>query len=226
MAERAARVTTACTVDTRAGLPSARVLARTYRAHHPGHEFLVLVVDGTGSGAEDGCRVVGGDWLDLDRDEFHRMATWFSASELVEAVKPLLLHQLLEDADVAVYLGSQIRVFAPFAELTARAAEHDVVLAPRVLAPLPQDGLEPGRDATDSAFHDDFVAVGKGARPFLIAWADGHRYRRPRTLRPRSSTSSTASRRCTGTSSPATRGWPPGSGTCTSASWPKARTAP
>ncbi|WP_372667660.1 glycosyltransferase [Amycolatopsis kentuckyensis] len=176
MAERAGRVTTACTVVTRAGLPSARVLARTYRAHHPGHGFLVLVVDGTGTTSEDGCRVVGGDWLDLDRDEFHRMATWFTASELVEAVKPLLLHQLLEDADVAVYLGSQIRVFAPFAELSAQAAEHDVVLAPRVLAPLPQDGLEPGRDATDSAFHDDFVAVGKGARPFLIAWADGRRY--------------------------------------------------
>jgi len=175
MAERAGRVT-ACTVVTRAGLPSARVLARTYRAHHPGHGFLVLVVDGTGSTTEDGCRIVGGDWLDLDRDEFHRMATWFSASELVEAVKPLLLHQLLEDADVAVYLGSQIRVFAPFAELTAQAAEHDVVLAPRVLAPLPQDGLEPGRSAADSAFHDDFVAVGKGARPFLIAWADGRRY--------------------------------------------------
>ncbi|MFJ1762741.1 glycosyltransferase [Amycolatopsis sp. NPDC088138] len=176
MAERAGRVTTACTVVTRAGLPSARVLARTYRQHHPDHDFLVLVVDGTSGGTEDGCRVVGGDWLDLDRDEFHRMATWFPAADLVDAVKPLLLHQLLEDSDVAVCLGFQTRVFAPFDDLTAKAAEHDIVLAPRVLAPVPQDGLEPGREPADRAFHEDFVAVGKGARPFLIAWADGLRY--------------------------------------------------
>ena len=161
----------ACTVITREQVPAARLLAATYREHHPTHEFVVLVV--TGSEAE----FAGPAWLGLDPDEFLRMATCHTGEDLVDAVRPLLLRKLLEHHDVAVLLSPDTRVYAPFAEVSALAAEHGLVVTPSVLAPLPGDGCEPF-DAP--GLFNGFLAAGRAAVPFLGHWAEKALLREPR----------------------------------------------
>ncbi|MGV9359755.1 glycosyltransferase [Amycolatopsis sp. NPDC003731] len=156
----------ACTVVTRDRLGAAEVLAASYRAHHPGHEFTVLVAD---DGAAPGE-------LDLDPEEYFRLVTCHDGADLADVLRPLLLRSLLERFDVAVLLDTDIEVHAPFEDVSALAADHGVVVAAALLAPLPRDGLEP-EDVP--GVYDGFLAAGPAARPFLDHWADRARRRPP-----------------------------------------------
>lgn len=161
----------ACTVVTERHLPAARVLARSYVEQHPGHDFVVLVVDRAEfAGKSDGYRVLGYRALDVDQDDYLRLATSFTGPMLVEAAVPLLLRQLLTDADVAMYFAAEAEVLAPLTDVARLADRHGVVLLSRLLAPLPRDGEEPGTEP--ASFDSGFVAVGRTAIPFLDFWAD------------------------------------------------------
>ncbi|WP_199430727.1 glycosyltransferase [Qaidamihabitans albus] len=192
MAERVTpmRSVAACTVVTGRQLPAARVLARSYLDQHPGHEFVVLVLD-EARPAEDepsGYRLAGYRWLDIDAAEYLNLATCFSPAELADAVTPLLLRQLLGRFDAAVYLDAETQVHAPFADVATLGAEQGIVLAPRLLSPAPHDdhdshdNLEPG--AGQPAFDDGFVCVGRDGMPFLDFWAERSRRREPGSGRP------------------------------------------
>ncbi|WP_158879955.1 glycosyltransferase [Amycolatopsis anabasis] len=174
--------TGAATVVARDRLPAARVLAETYLEHHPGQEFVVLVVDGTDE-TGDGYRIAGYDWLDLDPDAYLRLATCYGADDLIEAVRPLVLRQLLDRFEVAVLLDPETEVFAPLSEVTALAAEHDLVLTPALLAPLPDDGRDPAE--APGVFDPGFLAAGQGARGFLDFWAERARRKQPEPVPPR-----------------------------------------
>jgi glycosyltransferase involved in cell wall biosynthesis len=172
------RPVTACTVVTRGRLPAARVLAESYLEHHPGHGFVVLVVDGVeDSDLRPGYLVAGHDWLGIEPDEYLRMATFRSADELVDAVKPLALRRLLEHSEATVYLAPETQVLAPFEDITRLATDHELVVTPYLLSPLPDDGKEPAEEP--GVFNDGFLAAGQGALPFLDFWADRCRRRRP-----------------------------------------------
>ncbi|EIE97096.1 glycosyltransferase [Saccharomonospora glauca] len=161
----------ACTVVTQRHLPTARVLARSYVEHHPGRDFVVLVADRAEvTEALDGYRLVGYRELDVDEDEYLRLATCFPESELVDVVVPLLLRRLLADVEVAVYLASEAEVLAPLTDVVRLGAEHGVVLVPRLLEPLPRDGREP--DTLASTFDSGCLAVGRSGRSFLDFWFD------------------------------------------------------
>ncbi|ONI72741.1 glycosyl transferase [Actinosynnema sp. ALI-1.44] len=173
MADRPGAI--ACTIVARNYLPFARVLAKSYLEHHPGHEFVVVVTDGVPGGVTgDGFQLAGPELLGVDRADYLRMATAYTAQELASAVKPLLLRQLLTRADVVVHLHPDIHVLAPMPEVVRLAASHDIVLTPRFLSPLPRDHKEPD-DLTalgEGMFDLGFVAVGQGAGDFLDFWAD------------------------------------------------------
>lgn len=174
MADTARPTVIACTTVARNYLPFARVLAESYLEHHPGHEFVVLVTDGVPAGATgDGYRLAGPELLDVDKDDYLRMATSYSVAELASAVKPLLLRQLLTRADVVVHLHPDIRFFAPIPEVAELAARADIVLTPRFLAPLPRDHKEPVEEAIlgEGMFDLGFIAVGQGATEFIDFWA-------------------------------------------------------
>nr|WP_042184143.1 glycosyltransferase [Kibdelosporangium sp. MJ126-NF4]CEL16098.1 Glycosyltransferase [Kibdelosporangium sp. MJ126-NF4]CTQ94024.1 Glycosyltransferase [Kibdelosporangium sp. MJ126-NF4] len=165
----------ACTIVARNYLPFARVLAKSYREHHPDHEFVVFVTDGVPEGASaDGYRLTGPDMLDIDRDDYLRMATSYTVAELAGAVKPLLLRQLLTEADVVISLHPDIEFFAPMPEVVALAAREDIVLTPRFLSPLPRDNKEPTEQAIqgEGMFDLGFLAVGRGAGGFLDFWTE------------------------------------------------------
>ncbi|MBB4687107.1 FkbM family methyltransferase [Amycolatopsis jiangsuensis] len=168
--------TTACTIVAGNYLPAARVLARSYLAQHPADRFVIAVIDAPRDEAhrdESGANVVGPAAFGITEDDYLRMATAYSVTELATAVKPYLLRELLTTSAAAIYLDPDIELFAPITEVAQLAADHDIVLAPHFLTPLPQDGLEPG-DAVimgTGMFNLGFLGVGKGAGPFLDFWA-------------------------------------------------------
>ncbi|WP_020499425.1 FkbM family methyltransferase [Sciscionella marina] len=174
MAEAARR--TACTVVAANYLPAARVLAASYLATHPGDEFWITVIDAPAERDEyeAGARILGPAAFGIEAGEYLRMATAYSVTELATAVKPYLLRVLLERSTVAVFLDPDITVYAPMPELTELAIEHDLVLTPHVLDPMPRDGKEPGEGVImgTGIFNLGFLACGPGAGPFLDFWAE------------------------------------------------------
>jgi FkbM family methyltransferase len=167
---------TACTVVARNYLPAARVLARSYLDQHPGHRFVIAVIDATdapGESTVDGYSIVGPPAFGIDSEDYLRMATAYSVTELATAVKPFLLRSLRTESDVVIYLDPDIQVFAPMPELVELAAAHQLVLTPHFLHPLPRDGKEPGEAVImgTGMFNLGFLAVGPGSEEFLDFWA-------------------------------------------------------
>ena len=143
-------------------LSSARVVAESYLRHHPGHDFMVFVTDCETPVSDLGCRVVGYGWL--GSDEYLRLASAASADQLVDVVLPLVVRQLLGEAELVVALGAQVLVVGGFGELPG-----SVSFVPAVLSPVPVDGLEP---AEVGGFDSGFVAVRRSAAAFVDFWVD------------------------------------------------------
>jgi hypothetical protein len=157
-------------------LPWARATAASFAAHNPGVRFAVLIADGPASEAslrtdEPFDLLVAGD-LGIEPRELAWMRLIYTGLELCCALKPWLLRTLLDDADAALYLDSDLFVcdsLAPTAELAAQAgvllSPH--ALAPRVLPNMPDDDdlLVAGQ------FNAGFLAVGRAGMPFLDWWA-------------------------------------------------------
>ena len=182
----AARVT-ACTVVARNYLPAARVLARSYREHHPDHEFVIAVIDADTPAEAAGpdlsevteARVIGPAEFGIDKQDYLRMATAYDVTELATAVKPYVLRELRRAGrDVVIYLDPDITVFRPMPEVAELAMRHQLVLTPHFTEPLPRDGLEPDESVImgTGVFNLGFVATGPGSEEFLDFWAERLRH--------------------------------------------------
>jgi glycosyltransferase involved in cell wall biosynthesis len=166
-----------CTVVARNYLAYARVLASSLHALDDDITISVLVlddVDATVDEREELFEVVRPADLDIEPREFHHMATIYSVLELATALKPWLLRRLLEHDDVVCYLDPDIEVFGSLTELEARARKHSIVLTPHSITPLPRDGLIPSELTIRQAgvFNLGFIAVSRGAMPFLSWWEE------------------------------------------------------
>ncbi|WP_394614685.1 FkbM family methyltransferase [Lentzea sp. JNUCC 0626] len=174
------RRVTACTVVAGNYLPAARVLATSYLKHHPGHHFVIAVIDAEWDRTEEqsGWTIVGPGTAGIDEDDYFRMATGYSVTELATAVKPYLLRELRKSSDVVMYIDPDIEVFAPMPELADLAMKHSIVLTPHFLQPLPRDGKEPSEAAImgSGIFNLGFVATGPGSEAFLDFWAERLRH--------------------------------------------------
>jgi hypothetical protein len=182
----------ACTIVARNYLAHARVLAASVARHHAGERPSVLVIDGevggerasSGPNAEP-FETILPTQLPLPHDEYRRMASMYDVTELATAVKPFFLRFLLDRGSAAaVYLDPDIEVYAPLDDLVRLAGEHEIVLIPHTLRPVPADGRKPtSADLSASGVYNlGFIAVGAGARPFLDWW--GERLRRDCVMAP------------------------------------------
>jgi glycosyltransferase involved in cell wall biosynthesis len=167
------------TVIARNYLPQARVLARTFRRHHPDGRVVVLVLDAPGDGLRDDEPFDILAPADLfppsEHRELRRMMAIYDVMELATALKPFLLrHLLAAGAPSATYLDPDIAVYGQLGDIAAAAEQHGIVLTPHRLSPVPDDGLEPDElvYAQCGAYNLGFVSVGQGGLPFLDWWAD------------------------------------------------------
>jgi glycosyltransferase involved in cell wall biosynthesis len=167
------------TVVARNYLPQARVLARSFRAHHPDGRVVVLVLDAPGDGLRDDEpfeTVAPADLFPADaQGELRRMATIYNVMELATALKPFLLRHLVASGVPSVtYLDPDIEVFAPIGDVAAAAERHGIVLTPHRLTPVPADRCQPDEKAfaVSGAYNLGFVAVGPSGLAFLDWWAE------------------------------------------------------
>lgn len=156
-------------------LAMAQVLATSYLRAHPDHRFVILVVD-DGEAEVDDDRIAVWRLADLaiPSHELVTMLTMYGVREFSTAVKPPFLQALLEIDDIACYIDPDIYVYAAFDDVVDPAREHDIVLTPHVLRPVPRDGLDVTEEALrlSGLFNLGFLAVGRGAGPFLRWWAE------------------------------------------------------
>jgi glycosyltransferase involved in cell wall biosynthesis len=167
----------ACTIIAKNYLPQARVLAESFRAHHPDGRFYVLVLDdieGWFDPAEQPFETVTGS--DLDLPDFERMASAYDVLEMSTAVKPWFLRQLLEDNDHVVYLDPDIRIYDSCDPVVELARSHGMVLTPHNVEAMPRDGRRPSEAdiLIAGAYNLGFIALSRreATEDFLSWWSE------------------------------------------------------
>lgn len=158
----------ACTIVSKNYLPFARVLARSFLAHHPGSRVFVLLVDrvdGAFEPAEEPFELVPLEALEIP--DLGGFVFKYTILELNTAVKPYLLQHLLEREGVErlVYLDPDILVFGRLAPVEGVLGESALVLTPHLTSPLDDDRRPTELDILRSgAYNLGFIALLTGRR--------------------------------------------------------------
>jgi len=166
-----------CSIVAKNYVAQARVLAESFRRHHPDGRCYVLVID-----EPDG-------YVDLSDEDFvlvrpaelgvealDRMRAMYSVLELSTALKPWLLRFMLDhhdDGSGIAYLDADIQVHSRMVELEAALREHAVVLIPHVLRGMPRDGKRPNETDILLAGVYNLGFIGMSRRPdahTVIEW--------------------------------------------------------
>jgi glycosyltransferase involved in cell wall biosynthesis len=135
----------ACTIVSKNYLPYARVLASSFREHHPEIPFFVLLVDrndGLFDAEEEPFELVEIDQLPIpDRKRF---CFQYSVVELNTAAKPYFLEHLFEkhDLDQLLYFDPDILVVRDLGPLWDALESSSILLVPHLTDPV-DDGLKP-----------------------------------------------------------------------------------
>jgi hypothetical protein len=135
-----------CTIIAKNYVAHARVLAQSYKEHHPEGTCHVLVIDDTEGyidGSSEPFELATPAQLGID--DYEHMAAIYDVLELSTAVKPWLLRYLLDERglDRVAYLDPDIRVYDRLDEIERLTGEHGLVLIPHITSPLPRDGKRP-----------------------------------------------------------------------------------
>lgn len=158
----------ACTVATAAELPAVKVLSSSFLAKHPDAKFLALVVDAPAASRGPGL-ITPAD-LGVEPGELAELATACTADQLCAVLRPRLLETLLASGLPVLYLDPWVQVLDSVTEPVLAAVKRGpLVLVPRALRPLPDDGLrpEPAELLETGVFDPGFLVVAPGAEPFL-----------------------------------------------------------
>ena len=165
-----------CTIIAKNYAPFARVLARSFREHHPDGRCFTLVIDdveGFIDPSDEPFELVTP--AELEIDDFDRMAALYSVLELSTAVKPWFLAHLLGErgCERVSYLDPDIQAFGSLQPIDDLIAEHGLVVTPHLTAPMPRDGLKPSE--TDiliaGAYNLGFIGLRRGAATdYLLDW--------------------------------------------------------
>src|SRR5262249_23511591 len=132
-----------CSIVTRSELPYARALAARLAELDPAAGLTALVVDaGRPLENEPNLELLH---LQAIAPEVGLEVFGYDASELKARVAPSLVRHALDlgRSQAVVLLDHQVDVHAPLDDVLALAAEHGIVLVPRLLERLPDDGARP-----------------------------------------------------------------------------------
>jgi glycosyltransferase involved in cell wall biosynthesis len=167
---------TACTIVARNYLAQARVLARSFKRHHPDCSFTILIIDEleTADDSSEEAELLSLTQIGLEPGDAHRMPMIYNVTELSTAVKPWLLRHLLKSkGPPVIYFDPDIEIFAKFYDVAELALAHSIVLTPHVTEPMPRDKLSlTESDILGSGVYNlGFIAIGPGSEPFLDWWS-------------------------------------------------------
>jgi SAM-dependent methyltransferase/glycosyltransferase involved in cell wall biosynthesis len=165
-----------CTIIAKNYVAHARVLAESYKEHHPEETCYVLIIDDTEGyidAASEPFELVTPAQLDID--DYEHMAAIYDVLELSTAVKPWLLRHLLAGRGLerVAYLDPDIRVYDRLDEIERLTSEHGLVLIPHITSPIPRDGKRPSEAdiLISGTYNLGFISLERGyATDGLLDW--------------------------------------------------------
>ena len=167
----------AFTVASRGELPAARLLARAYRQHHPGHRFFVVLVeadDASGAEAEPFEAITLGQIALPNPDLF---AIEQDMAALRTALAPFCVRFLFgaTTVDAVLHLAPRCMVYRPLDEAWQALDDHDVLLVPRRQV---CDGSGVARSGRGEGIYEPglFGVRRSATSGSLLAWWSQHAY--------------------------------------------------
>lgn len=168
----------AVTIVSKNYVAYARTLADSYKAHHPDHDFLVVLVDRAdgylggnlpGSGAE----VI--ELANIAIPDISRFIYRYSIMELNTAVKPFVLADLFRRRgyETLLYIDPDIFVFRPLTHIYEALERASIVLTPHMRRPFYDDSFPSDVSILQSGTYNlGFVGLkaGESSRHFLDWW--------------------------------------------------------
>ena len=167
-----------CTVVANNYLPFARVLARSFRRHHPDGRLWVLLADRPDPAIDYAAEPFAVIFAaDLGIAGFANLAFRYPVLELSTALKPYLFEHLHRQygCTALCYLDPDVLVTGDLSPLFDDLTEHDALVTPHVLAPIDDDRWPGERDFLLSGVYNlGFFALAFNERtlPFLHWWQD------------------------------------------------------
>lgn len=159
-------------------VPFARVLARSFRDHHPTVPFFAVLADGvdaTFAPASEPFETVLLDELEIP--ELQRLCFGCTRQQVAIVAKPYLLRHLLNRGfTTAMFLDADILVLDSLQPLFAEVGAHAIALTPHLLAPL-SGGDRCARELNilqSGVYNGGFIGISQceSAHRFLRWWAD------------------------------------------------------
>ncbi len=158
-------------------LPRARLLAESFRRHHPESTFFTVVIDHPLQvlvRQVDDPSLIAVTQIDFGDEGFEYMATGYDVMEFATAVKPFALRHFLQQSDCVLYLDPDIELYAPLSPLVASTRESGVSLTPHCLLPIQRDGCQPSESGllAVGTYNLGYVGVTTKAIGFVDWWAE------------------------------------------------------
>jgi glycosyltransferase involved in cell wall biosynthesis len=168
------------TLASPTSLPRARALGRSLSRHHPdwSHEVLLLGNEAAARSFErvDDIPRVSSVCRELDLD-IEALLALHDEEQLSVLLLPALLRRYAERGGSVLHLPNSAWVLADLSSVEFTMSSRAVTLVPRVVAELPEDGLEPTRTQLERAGRIEAAMIGVDASPeamTFLEWWDGH----------------------------------------------------
>lgn len=169
----------ACTIVSPNYLPFARTLAASYKKHHPGQQFFVLIV----ADIENAMLFANEKFTtvllkDLQLPNLRKIAMKYAILELNTNIKPTFMKYLLAEFQLThlSYLDPDISVYCPLSPVFSLLDSASIVLTPHLTSPLAPDGLVPGEQDMlyNGTYNLGFISVRSGdqASKMLDWWEE------------------------------------------------------
>jgi len=162
-------------------VPLAKVLADSFKKHHPEIDFYICVVDHplkTRLLDHENYKYLPITNIDFGAEGFELMAAIYDVMEFSTAVKPFVLKHLLLKYVCALYFDPDIRLYDRVDELFDATLEARISLTPHCLRPIVRDGI--GTSEFDimqaGVCNLGYIGVSREASEFVDWW--GERLRR------------------------------------------------
>ncbi len=166
----------AFTICARNYFAQARLLQKSFNAHHPGADFYVVLVDRRDEVFAARFPEVRITWVeDIGLPDFPAHALRFDVIELSTNVKAHCLALLLDHYETAMYIDPDMYVFDALAPVYDALADRTIVVTPASMTPI-LDGHGPDdiEFLRVGVFNLGFIAVARceEALRFLRWWSD------------------------------------------------------
>ena len=114
----------------------------------------------------------------MGEEGYHYMAAAYDVTEFATSLKPFVLRQLLNEADVVLYLDPDICIYAPLHPLIDSTVSAGWSLTPHCLQPIARDGRFPSEADIMAAgvYNLGYIGVTRAALPMLGWWSERLRH--------------------------------------------------